>query len=544
MKKYFFKHKLLSIVVVSLSFVSAVGAVGIAYILQQIIDTATNKDLEQFKFMVLIAVMYFIVFGVLNYLYKNSIGLLSSKVNFDIRMNIFNGMIFADYEKISHENMGKFISLMGNDVKILEESYIKPIFSIVENGIMFILTLISFLLISPKVTICLIIGVAILGVVPNLIGKVLERRQEVLSNSYSEFTQGIKGILDGLEVLKIFGKETYFSKIFTEFNAKLKENKYKADKVEALGDSLSFVFGFLLMVLVIIASAYQVLLGVITLGTLVALIQLSNTLVNPIINIMGCVAKVQSSGKIFDKVEQINLMSRESTKYEHTFQKDIFLEQVSCRFGERVILKDVSLRVQKGKKYLITGKSGAGKSTLLKLLGGIIREYDGKMFIDECDVSERKFQGFNKEIAIVNQNTFLFDMTIEENIILGSKIDNEKLRYVIDISRLSELLIRGDKKVGEGGKLLSGGERQRVAIARALYHNKPVLFLDESTSALDKQVSGEIENSLLSIDDMTIVSVNHNIGLDMLKKYDEIILVKDKKAVTFTNVEEFIKLDS
>lgn len=540
-RKYMTKHKLLYLVTVFLSSISAVGAVGIAYLLQRIIDLATEKELEQFKNIVFISVLYFVLLGIFNYMYKVSISYISLKINSDIRKSIFNSVVSKNYEIIANENTGEYISLITNDIKLVDDNYIKAVFSITENVIIFSLTLLGFLIISPLVTLFLMIGVVVLGIIPNVIGKLLEKKQEILSRSYSDFTQDVKGTFDGLEIIKAFGREKFFTKLITNSNEELSENKYRVDRVEALGGSVSFVFGFLLMVIVIIVSAYQVLLGVFSLGTLVALVQLSNTFVNPIINIMGYIAKIKSSKKIVDKLSH-EVSELESPVYEHSFRNSLCLDDVGYCINGKKILEHINLCVEQGRRYLVIGESGAGKSTLLKLMSGLVREYSGKIYIDKHEVSKEKLQKYNYDFAYVSQTPYIFDMSIEENIVLDDCFDIENLQSVIHTCKLDELIEkRKNEKVGEGGKILSGGERQRVAIARALYHNKPVLFLDEITSALDNQISAEIEDSLLAIPNITIVAVSHDIRLNKVKKYDEIICIKEKKAIVYKEVKGFLE---
>lgn len=198
-------------------------------------------------------------------------------------------------------------------------------------------------------------------------------------------------------------------------------------------------------------------------------------------------------------------------------------------------MDNINLTLEKNKKYAIVGESGSGKSTLIKLLMRYYNDYSGSILIDNNDLKSIYSSDLYKNISMIQQNVFMFDDSIKENIRLYSNHDDDDILKSCERAGLSKLinnLPNGiDSLVGENGNKLSGGEKQRIAIARALINNTQILILDESTSALDNETAYNLENSLLDLKDLTLVTVTHKLIKNILNKYDEIIVMKNGSVV-------------
>jgi ABC-type multidrug transport system fused ATPase/permease subunit len=164
------------------------------------------------------------------------------------------------------------------------------------------------------------------------------------------------------------------------------------------------------------------------------------------------------------------------------------------------------------------------------VLIGHLNDYTGNVLYDQVELKELTDESLGKIAAIIHQNVYMFDETIEQNISLHKAYKNEALELVVEESGVS-LFLNDERtlqtKVGENGSNLSGGERQRIAVARALIQNKPLLILDEGTSAIDKQTARDIESRLLFREDLTLLTITHSLDPDLLNRYDEIIYMKD-----------------
>lgn len=194
---------------------------------------------------------------------------------------------------------------------------------------------------------------------------------------------------------------------------------------------------------------------------------------------------------------------------------------------------DISLEVYRGKTLGIVGESGCGKSTLAKILLNYYTDYDGEICIDSKKLNRETDCSLMALSSMIHQNVYMFNKTIEENIVLGKKFMENAVHTAVQNSGLYRFLdTKGlDYQVGENGSRLSGGQKQRIAIARALVQNRPILVLDEATSALDKTTAAEIENSILENKNITVLTITHNMNRDILRKYDEVIVMDKGRIV-------------
>ena len=204
----------------------------------------------------------------------------------------------------------------------------------------------------------------------------------------------------------------------------------------------------------------------------------------------------------------------------------IAMEHLSFRYGEKTVLQDMNLRFKKGRKYALTGPSGCGKSTLLKLLLGWLPDYTGTIRLDGKDVRDYTPEQLQKQMSYIEQDVFLFNTTIRENITLGEEFTDAQMERALRDSALAgdlEHMPEGlETIVGEEGSSLSGGQKQRVAIARALIHDCSILLIDEGTSALDQKNADIVEKSLLSNPDLTLILVSHHLSAERKRQFDQV----------------------
>ena len=295
-------------------------------------------------------------------------------------------------------------------------------------------------------------------------------------------------------------------------------------------------------IVVVMVAAWLVMHGAITVGTLLALIQLSATFSTPVLLILQNLPKIQGARPVLKKLA--DFAENEEAWEENgacgaTFDEKLTVNDLQfCYTPEQRILKGVDLTLCKGGKIALVGTSGSGKSTLIQLLCGYSAEYTGSIAYDGREVRELGRNDFSRLIALMPQNVTLFDVSLRENITLGAQIAEDFLQEILVRSGVEEFLPALEDgletHVGENGSRLSGGQRQRVALARALVRRAPILILDEGTSAVDQQTALAIERDLLEDPALTLLVITHHLSDELAAHYDAVLEMNNGQLVPRT----------
>ena len=220
----------------------------------------------------------------------------------------------------------------------------------------------------------------------------------------------------------------------------------------------------------------------------------------------------------------------ESGKIKPQFHHEITVDQLTFSYdGHRNIIKDLNLTMKRGGKYAIIGPSGCGKTTLIRLLSGEEPHYKGTIRYDGTELKKLDREALRALIAPVHQNVYLFDGTVKDNICLGEPFEEEEIIQALVQSGadgfIQELPQGLNTMVGEGGCRLSGGQCQRIAVARGLIRRRPILILDEGTSSLDRSTAEDIEQRLLAMKDLTMLTITHHLSEQSIEQYHDVIQI-------------------
>ncbi|MFQ9311419.1 MAG: ABC transporter ATP-binding protein [Paraclostridium sordellii] len=527
----------------------ALASICFDFMMGFIVDIFSNGDVEKFIPIIIATVTLIIVMFLAEYLD----GLVMSKyikntVNY-LRCDIFSKIISKDIKNFSLDNSGKYISILYNDVKLIEDSFLNNIFLVISSLLSFIISLCALFYISPYIVIFIVIF-GILGfVIPNRLSKNLIIQKNEYSKSLEDITSITKDLFSGFEVIKCFNITKKMNKIFIDNSLKVENTKRKSSILEALIKGFSLSFSVTIYLGVLILGGYLMYKKNISVGTAIIIIQLSTHIVGPVKTSISLINQIKSVTLISDKIKTILDSPNENLENEslEDFKQCINVENVKFSYSkDRLALDNINLTFEKNKKYAIVGESGCGKSTLIKMIMRYYTKYEGNIVIDNKNLNSIYSSDLYKNISMIQQNVFMFDDSIKENIKLFSNHSDDEVIKSCDRAGLMGLINRLgngiDSLVGENGNRLSGGEKQRVAIARALINKAKVLILDESTSALDNETAYNLEKSLLELKDLTMIVVTHKLIKSLLISYDEIIVMKDGKVIEIGNFEKLINL--
>ncbi|MBC5627687.1 ABC transporter ATP-binding protein [Clostridium sp. NSJ-6] len=547
MTKYILRYKGWLATTVLFRAFGAIMQVLIALIIQQIVDTAMNKDVNGFIDMIIFSIIFFMIMGINDYLNKTTQFIYIKKTLTDFKEDIFRGILRKNYKDFNSENTAEYISQLTNDINMVETKYLVPYLEMIGDVVIFVGTTALLLWINPWVTLVVCATSALLFLIPAILGAPTAKRQDDVSKQNSIFTTRIKDIFSGYEVIKSYNIVDNMTEEFLDENSTVENLKFKSNHIQGISQALSMFLGVMSQISTIALGGYFLIKGQLTVGTLFAVVQLANGICWPITWIVSKVTLVKGMKEVNFKLLSIINESKkkiDTVKLE-SFKKEIELKDITFAYNEdRNALDGLSVSFEKDKKYAIVGRSGSGKSTLLKLLLGYYDDFDGEIALDGYNYDKLDKNSINNHMSIIHQNVYMFDKTLKENIILGKDFNDKVLEKALENSGVSEflrVLPKGvDSEIGENGNNLSGGQKQRVAIARSLIQNTPILLLDEGTSALDSKTAFEIEDTLLNIEDLTVITVTHKLIDSILKRYDEIIVMDNGNVVEKGSFDELI----
>ncbi|APH15768.1 ABC transporter family protein [Clostridium sporogenes] len=541
------RNKILLLLTIIFSIISSAAMVGLSLFIQTTIDYVTTGNIDGFKRILIYSIGYGILIGLLYFIYDILSKMFIRNLLKMLRNKVFFGILRRNYKDFNSKNTADYISVLTNDMKLIEENYVVPLLLILQYSVMFGVTVILLLYLSPLVTLGIFISMLLIFIVPSIFGKTLENKQLELSNRLSFFTSKLKDIFLGYDVIRSYNLRNNTTKEFQEENNNLANAKFTADKIFVINESLSQILGLGTQFVAIFLSAYLVIKGELTMGMLIAIVQLSATFVQPVIMIMSNVPKLNSVKPIIKRIDDFS--NYEDTDFvgkdKPYFNSNLEISNLYFNYGnERPAIDNISLKIDKNKKYAIVGGSGCGKSTLVKLMLGYYSDFSGDIKFDGNSIKNLDIEQLNKMISIIHQNVYMFDKTIKDNICLYKEFSKEQINNVLNLSGANKFIEETTNGlnylVGENGSNLSGGQRQRIAIARALIQQTPILVLDEGTSAIDMQTAYDIESKLLSIENLTLITITHKMSEELLSLYDKIIYMENGQILESGNLRELL----
>lgn len=453
-----------------------------------------------------------------------------------LRDDMFTKTLSLPIGFFTEERKGDLISRMTNDVNEIEQSIMNMLETFIREPLTITFTLVSMLVMSPQLTLFLLLFLPVTGIIIGRIGKSLKKPSNLAQEQLGHMLGVIDETLAGLRVVKAFNAEKHQHLRFSQINNTLFRLRNRISARRELGSPLSETLGVIVVSIILWYGGRLIFSGDTSLTGpwFIAYIALFYTLINPLKNLSSAIYNVQKGVAALERVE--HLLDAENTVKElpaakslPAFTNAVEFKNVHFAYGDKKILNGIDLRIEKGKTVALVGASGAGKSTLVDLIPRFHDVTGGQLLIDGVDVKDYKVYDLRRQIGVVNQDPILFNDTIYNNITLGTGgVSQQQVEEAAHIAHAHNFITQKSGGyqtiVGDRGTKLSGGERQRITIARAVLKNPPILILDEATSSLDTESERLVQDAINNLmKNRTCIVIAHR--LSTVQHADEIVVL-------------------
>lgn len=504
-------------------------------------------------FMVGLIVITFLLKNIFNYMSMFFITYLRNGVVKNIRNDIYKSIIKLSLSYYSEKKRGDIVARISSDVQELDHSFLSIFELIVKDPLMVLFTLLSMFLISPKLSIFVIVFIPICGFVISLVGKSLRRKSLKVQKEQGQFISLVDETLSGMKILKIFNAEEKFQKKFTNSTIRFYKFSNSVLNRKNLASPLSEFLGITAIAGVLWVGGMMVLKeNSLDASAFIVYLGLAYNILTPAKSLSRATYKVKkataAAERIFDVIDNDTIISENKNAIEiNSFDHNIEIKNMSFSYENDVVINNLNLTIPKGSSVALVGQSGSGKSTLANLICRFYDTQKGEIRFDNTDIKNLKKESLRKMIGLVTQDSILFNDTIKNNLLIAKEdATNDEIINCLKVANAWEFVKKLPKKIdtniGDSGNKLSGGQKQRLSIARAVLKNPPILVLDEATSALDSESEKLVQTALDNLmKDKTSIVIAHR--LSTIQNSEKIIVLDKGQIIESGKHKELMKKD-
>jgi len=492
-------------------------------------------------FMVSIIIVTFLLKNLFNYLSMFFITFLKNGVIKDFRNEIYNKIVKLSMSYYSEKKKGDIVARISSDVLEIDNSFLSIFELIIKEPLMILFTLISMYIISPELTGFVIIFIPISAIFISVVGKSLKRQSLKVQKEQGLFISLVDETLNGLKIVKIFNAENAFSKKFSESTNRLYKFSNSVINKKNLAGPLSEFLGICSIAIILWYGGMMVLKeNSLDASTFLVYLGLAYNILTPAKSLSKASYKIRKAYGAAERVFQVLddnrfIKSNEDDTSLENFSTSIDFNNVSFRYDNEDVIKNLSLIIKKGETVALVGQSGSGKSTIANLISRFYDISEGEIRVDGKNIKEVNLKSLRKLIGLVTQDSILFNDSIKNNLLIGKEDANDQeiiqaLKIANAWEFVKELPETIENNIGDSGNKLSGGQKQRLSIARAVLKNPPIMILDEATSALDSESENLVQMALDNVmKNKTSLVIAHR--LSTIQKADNILVLDKGKVI-------------
>jgi len=460
----------------------------------------------------------------------------------DIRDEMYRKILDLQLAFFSEERKGDIISRMTGDVQEIERSVMKSIKNAIKAPITIIMYFVSLMILSWQMTLFVLILLPLSGLIIGRIGKSLRKKSLRGQRKLGTLLSYIEETLFGLSIIKAFNGETSFANRFGDENNRYSRLMKKVWRRRDLAGPLSEYLSTIVIVVVMYYGGMMVLNDNSGLSpeAFITYLIIFSQIIPPAKQVSNVYYNVQRGMASVDRVRDIiqakvKIQEKPDARPIRDFNSAIDYKEVSFKYTDKYVLKDINLTIPKGSTVALVGQSGAGKTTLANLLPRFYDVTKGRIAIDGKDLRDYKIHDLRDLMGIVTQESILFNDSIYDNIAFG--ITGAREDDVISAAKIANahpFIVETEHgyqtNIGDRGSKLSGGQRQRISIARAILKNPPILILDEATSSLDTESESLVKDAMEKLmSNRTSLIIAHR--LSTIQNADKIVVMEEGEIV-------------
>jgi len=470
----------------------------------------------------------------------------------DIRDEIYHKILILPLSFYNQRKKGDIMSRITNDVQEIDISIMHYLEIIFRDPVTIIAYFVTLLIMSPQLTVFVMVLLPVAGYVIGTIGRNLRKESKVGQARFSGLLSVVEETIGGLRIIKAFTAIGFSDIRFRELNRNYSRLMVKVFRTRDLSSPMSEFLSSVVIITVLWYGGRLVLSdsGTITAAVFITYILIFSQIIPPVkafstgyYNILKGVASAERIFEILDAEEVI--VEKENPVRISEFKEKIEYRKVSFRYQTDDVLNKIDIEIPKGKIIALVGPSGGGKTTFVDLLPRFYDTVEGGIYIDGVNIKDYRIDDLRSLMGMVTQESILFNDTVYNNIVFGkqgvTRDDVIAAAKVANAHDFIEAMEEGyDTNIGDRGAKLSGGQRQRISIARAILRNPPILILDEATSSLDSESEKLVQDALLRVmKDRTSIVIAHR--LSTIKFADRILVLEKGRIVESGNHDELIK---
>lgn len=470
----------------------------------------------------------------------------------NLRKSVFDNVMDLHLGYFNGQRKGDIISKVSSDVQVVQYSVTGTLQVAFKEPLQLLAFLVMLFAISIKLTIFAMLVIPVSAFFISKIVKTLKAQASAAQTSYANMITFLDEALSGVRIVKAFNATDFIKKKFTAENNHYAGIMRAMARRQQMGSPVSEMLGVIMVGVILLYGGNLVLTGTdeFTASEFIAYIAIFSQVMRPAKALTDSFSNIHSGIAAGERVLELidtksEVTDKPNAKQVRAFNQAIEFQDVNFAYGEKAILKNINLTIEKGQTIALVGPSGGGKSTLVDLIPRFMDVTAGQILFDGTDLRDLDQESLRAMIGVVNQESILFNDTIFNNITFSNTTaTQEEVEAAAKIANAHDFILKAElgyeTNIGDRGAKLSGGQRQRICIARAVLKNPPIMLLDEATSALDTESEKLVQDSLYKLmDNRTTVVIAHR--LSTIQNADKIVVIDAGQIVESGSHSELIQ---